>query len=111
MFDSSSRYYHLETAKYKGSDGSLVSYKKRRFLTQTEKIETQQEVVVTEGQRLDLIAFQMYGDAEQFWQVCDANNAMNPFDLTKNVGTKLKIASPKITIDSVANQAMRPPEE
>jgi hypothetical protein len=47
------------------------------------------------GDRLDLIAARALGDAEHFWQVCDANNAMNPFDLTAEVGSTLRIPLPQ----------------
>ena len=31
--------------------------------------------------RLDTIAASTIGDAQQFWRLCDANDALNPFDL------------------------------
>jgi hypothetical protein len=37
----------------------------------------------------------MLGDAEHFWQVCDANNALNPFDLADEVGRTLRIPFPQ----------------
>ena len=40
------------------------------------------------GDRLDSIAATHLGDPLQFWQVCDANNTMNPFDL---VGQDLEL--------------------
>jgi hypothetical protein len=53
------------------------------------------EVTVTEGDRLDFIAHQNLGDPQQFWRICDANNAMNPFDLTAKPGQKLRVPIPQ----------------
>jgi len=53
------------------------------------------EVTVTQGDRLDLITARTLGDPEQFWRVCDANNAMNPPDLTAEVGRTLRIPIPQ----------------
>lgn len=33
------------------------------------------------GERLDLLAFQYYGDPEKFWLIADANDEMDPEDL------------------------------
>ena len=54
------------------------------------------EVTVTEGDRLDLITARTLGDPEQFWQICDANNAMNPVDLTAELGRSLVIPLPQV---------------
>jgi hypothetical protein len=53
------------------------------------------EVTVTEGDRLDMITFRTLGDPLHFWRVCDANNAMNPVELTAEPGRKLRIATPE----------------
>ena len=50
---------------------------------------------VVAGDRLDLIAARMLGDGEHFWQICDANNTMNPFDLTIEVGRTLRVPLPQ----------------
>ncbi len=54
-----------------------------------------EEVAVQEGERLDQIAARTLGNAEHFWRICDANNAMNPFDLTDEPGRKLRIPVPQ----------------
>jgi hypothetical protein len=99
MLEHDSRYYNLKTAEFKADDGSIISYKKRRFLPKAETMHTQAEVTVTEGERPDLIAARIYGDSEQFWRICDANNTMNPFELTEKIGAKLRIAEPGISAD------------
>ena len=40
----------------------------------------------------DLMSTAQYlGDPEQFWRICDANDAMRPDDLTAEVGRRLLI--------------------
>jgi hypothetical protein len=96
MFDYTSRYYNLETAKLTMPDGRIVAYVKRRFLPQGKNMLLLEEVSVTEGDRLDQITARTLGDPLQFWQVCDANNAMNPVALTAEIGQKIRIPMPQI---------------
>jgi hypothetical protein len=53
------------------------------------------EVTVIQGDRLDLITARTLGDPEQFWRVCDANDAMNPPDLTAQPGTAVRVPVPQ----------------
>ncbi len=99
MIDHNSRYYNLETATLKAADGSSVSYIKRRFISPRDNTALVVEEIVTEGDRLDLIAARTFDDSEQFWRICDANNAINPTELTKRVGKKLVIAGPAIGVN------------
>src|SRR5215207_5888984 len=96
MFEPTSRYANIATASFRTADGRDVVYKKRRFLPQGMHMRLVQEVTVTQGDRLDLIAARMLGDPEQFWQICDANNAMNPADLTREAGQVLRITFPRL---------------
>jgi len=95
MFEHTSRYDPIENAIYEAPDGRNITYKRRRFLPQGEAMPLLAEVTVGVDDRLDLIAARALGDAEQFWQVCDANNAMNPFDLTAEVGRTLRVPIPQ----------------
>ena len=96
MFSKTSRYYNIETAQLKVSDDKTIAYVRRRILPQSSDIEVQAQHVVTQGERLDNIAAQHSLDPEQFWKICDINDAMMPFDLTeeKKIGQKLKIPIP-----------------
>lgn len=94
MFESTSRYYPLETAVYTMPDGRIVAYKRRRFLPRGEELDLLVEVAVTEGDRLDLITSRTLGDPEFFWRICDANDAMNPFDLTAEINRRLRVPVP-----------------
>jgi hypothetical protein len=95
MFQPTSRYAGLETAAMKLPDGRVVTYKRRRFLPQGAEMPLLVDVVVTEGDRLDLITARTLGDPEQFWRVCDANNATDPFELTAEPGTVLRVPVPE----------------
>lgn len=95
MFEHTSRYYSLETVAFSLPDGREVRYARRRFLPRAEDMPAVAEVTVTEGDRLDMITFRTLGDPLYFWRVCDANNAMNPVDLTAVPGRKLRIATPQ----------------
>jgi hypothetical protein len=96
MFEHTSRYYNLEMTQYTTTDGCKVAYKRRRFLPQGQAMPLLQEVMVVEGDRLDLITHNTLGDAEQFWQVCDANNTLNPTELTDEIGEIIRIPMPQV---------------
>ncbi len=95
MFDPNSRYYNLETAVLATSDGRQLAYKRRRFLPRGELMPLLAEVTVIEGDRLDLITSRLLSDPEQFWRVADANNAMDPADLTAQPGSRLRVGLPQ----------------
>jgi hypothetical protein len=95
MFDPSSRYYNLANAIYKGESGRRIAYKRRRFLPQGERMPLMLQVSVADGDRVDLIAARTIGAPEQFWRIADANNALNPFDLTAEIGAVLRVAQPQ----------------
>lgn len=97
MFEKNSRYYSLPTADGTLPDGRKVTYIRRRFLARGEEMQAMSEVTVTEGDRLDRITAQNLGDPEFFWLICDANDAMNPFDLVgeSEIGRKLRIPIPR----------------
>ena len=93
MFSATSRYTNLEIATYQTSDGRTVVYVRRRFVpvfSGTVLVEHQ----VVERDRLDNITAHYLGDPEQFWRICDANTAMQPDDLTAEIGRDLNIPSP-----------------
>lgn len=95
MFDATSRYYTLEDAIYEDEHGRHISYKRRRFLPQGMQMPLLTEVTVAVGDRLDLIAARTLNAPDNFWRICDANNAMNPFTLTDQVGNVLRVSPPQ----------------
>jgi len=97
MFTPASRYYSLETSTLTTTDGRDIVYLRRRLLPDGAKAVILAEHVVTQGDRLDNISARSLGDAEQFWLICDANNAMRPEDLTaeSEIGRRLSIPLPQ----------------
>jgi len=96
MFDHTSRYYRIETATLKTPEGRTVRYVRRRFLPQGPKMPLLVEVTVTDGDRLDLITGRTLGDPEQFWRLADANNAMDPSELTEEPGAIVRVPIPQV---------------
>lgn len=96
MFDYTSRYYRLETATHETLAGHTVRYVRRRFLPRGEQQPLLVEVTVNDGDRLDLITARTLGDPLQFWRVADANNAMNPPDLTAEPGATIRVPIPQV---------------
>ena len=94
MFPPTSRYAGIEIATRRMPDGRYVAYLRRRFLPSAASTTTLVEHVVTEGERLDNITARHLGDPEQFWRLCDANDAMHPQELTAEIGRRLRIALP-----------------
>ncbi len=95
MFQHTSRYYPIETAHLIQPDGREVAYKRRRFLPDGGSMPVLVEVRVSDGDRLDLITARALGDPEQFWRICDANDAMDPFELTSELGRRLRVPFPE----------------
>lgn len=95
MFEPTSRYHNIETTTLTTAEGRVVAYVRRRFLAPGGVLPLLVEVTVNEGDRLDLITHRTLGDPEQFWRVCDANDAMDPTDLTEEPGRRLRIPIPQ----------------
>jgi hypothetical protein len=99
MFDTTSRYFTLETTTITVPDGDggtrEIRYVKRRIIPSSEGLTTLVEHTVAQGERLDQITARYLGDPTQFWRVCDANNVLQPEEL-EQTGRVVKIALPNI---------------
>ena len=80
-FPPESRYHGIAVRLLPLPDGSSVAYLARRFAPAPERFATLSVHIVAQGDRLDRIAAQLTGDAEQFWSLCDANGAIWPEEL------------------------------
>jgi hypothetical protein len=96
MFPRTSRYYGVETAKYVTAEGKEIVYLRRRFLPDLSSMTVFTRHTVTQGERLDNVTARYLGDPEQFWRICDGNNAKRPDDLTKEIGSTILIPIPKV---------------
>lgn len=100
MFDPTSRYATLDiaTLDVRDRDGRTreVRYVRRRFVPPpADEAATLVEHTVIDGDRLDNVTARYLDDPEQFWRVCDANNAMDPQELTEEAGSLIKITLPQ----------------
>jgi hypothetical protein len=96
MFEPTSRYFNVETVSRTQPDGRIVAYKRRRFLPRGETLALLAELSVGQGERLDVLTARALGDPEQYWRVCDANNAMYPPDLIAEPGQRLRVPVPGV---------------
>jgi len=91
LFSVNSRYLSIETAKWRDSNDREVIYLKRRFVPAPRGALDKVEHVITQDERLDNITARYLGNPEQFWRLCDMNNAMHPEELTNTIGKRLRI--------------------
>ncbi len=94
-FPPTSRYATTPTTTVQTADGRELVYLTRRFVPGPETLAQVREHIVQAGDRLDNVTAQEIGDPEQFWQVCDANTAFEPAQLTEQPGTRLRITLPQ----------------
>jgi len=94
-FPPTSRYYGLAVFNYVTADQQQLPYLSRRFVPAADSFSLLREHVVEQGERMDLVAARELGDAEAYWRICDANNAMRPDDLTATAGRRLRITLPQ----------------
>ena len=94
-FPPTSRYYGIEIATREAASGEQVPFLRRRFLPPADSLALLHEHVVSEGERIDLIASREVGDAESYWLICDANDALRPAELERPIGRRLRITLPQ----------------
>ena len=95
MFDATSRYAAVETATLSDREGRAIAYKRRRFLPHGATLPLLVEITVAQGDRLDLITARTLGDPEAFWRICDANDALDPAELTRAPGQRIRVPFPQ----------------
>ena len=112
MIGEGSRYSALEPVRYQdrarrwrrsadggpGADDGVIpeiAYTPRRFLPQRADIEIRTATRVGPGERLDQLATRTLGEPLQFWQICDANLAMDPFAIVERPGAWVAVPAPR----------------
>lgn len=88
MFYKGSRYEGVPSTTLTDDRGREVTYKKTRSIPSPTP---RYGYAVGTGDRLDTIAFAVFGDAERFWRICDANTTMWPPTLTEQPGRVIGI--------------------
>jgi DNA-directed RNA polymerase subunit H (RpoH/RPB5) len=100
MFDKTSRYYKIDVATMNVLDSNglprEIRYVRRRFIPSSDGLTTLLEHTVIQGERLDTITARYVGDPTQFWRISDANNVLQPTELTNEPGRIIKITLPQI---------------
>jgi hypothetical protein len=94
VFAENSRYRDVEETTIVLAEGREVAYKRRRFVPPAASLPVLGEERVEAADRLDLIAARALGDPEHFWRVCDANDALDPYELLEE-GRRLTIPVPQ----------------
>jgi nucleoid-associated protein YgaU len=93
-FPPGSRYARTEIAELTRPGALSIAYLRRRFVPAPETLADGGQHVVVAGERLDQIAAATYGDPLQAWQICDANRALDPRELTARPGRRLRLTLP-----------------
>ena len=94
-FAATSRYYTTETAELVDANGKTIVYMRRRWVPRSDSFTMLYEHTVVEGDRVDNVAAEYVGDPEQFWRLCDANDALRPAELTDTLGRVIRVTLPE----------------
>lgn len=89
-----SRYYGLPVLTQTTPAGAQISYVSRRFVPPPEAFTLLQRYRVQQGDRIDVIAGTLVGNPLSYWQICDANLALQPDDVTAVPGAFIVITLP-----------------
>jgi hypothetical protein len=89
-----SRYYGVPILSLTTASGTQVNYVARRFIPPPDAYALLQRYRVQQGDRIDVIAASLLGNPLSYWQICDANLALEPSDVTADPGTFIDITLP-----------------
>jgi hypothetical protein len=89
-----SRYSQTGTITATLSDGRTVTYLRRRFIPDTDALQTIIWHEVTAVDRLDTLAATYYGDSQLWWMIADANGESDPDELLVP-GRRIRITHPQ----------------
>ncbi|MGH8547076.1 MAG: LysM domain-containing protein [Methylococcales bacterium] len=94
-FAENSRYRGVPLLVHVDANGLEHVYVGRRLLPPPEALAEVGKIEVHEGDRIDNIAGQVFGDAELYWRIADANRVLTPGELTERIGRRLRITLPE----------------
>lgn len=95
LFPPPSRYAGIPTAVLDPDGDRPIIYLGRRFVPHPERLAEIGAHTVVAGERPDNIAAAAFGDPELFWRLCDANRAIVPAELVREIGRRLRITLPE----------------
>jgi len=93
-FPSNGRYAASSKLIYQLPGQGEVAYLSRRWVPPSGRFQELQRYTVAAGERLDQITARFLNDPEQFWRICDANDALSPGEL-EVPGRSLRITMPE----------------
>ncbi|MGD0808132.1 MAG: LysM domain-containing protein [Acidimicrobiales bacterium] len=93
-YDAASRYYGLAVLSYTGPAGAQVNYVSRRFIPPPTAFSALQLYRCQQGDRVDVVAGAILGNPLSYWQICDANIAVEPSDAVAVPGSYIIIPLP-----------------
>ncbi|MGH6846874.1 MAG: hypothetical protein ACREC0_05405 [Methylocella sp.] len=95
LYPPNSRYYGQPALTITLPNGATLSYLSQRYVPGPEQFALLKLYSVVQGDRLDNLASSFFNDPQQYWRICDANNAIRPAALTETIGTQLRITLPQ----------------
>jgi len=93
-FPLNSRYREVPLRTRIGEDGSVETFVGRRIIPAMERYGVAGRHRAIAGDRIDRIAAEAIGDAEQYWKICDANGDADPAAAAGPPGRLLVIPLP-----------------
>jgi len=95
-FSPTSRYADVSVDAWDPGTGEPpVPFLRRRLCPRPDRFALLYEVRLVEGDRRDVLGARHVGDAELWWRLADANGALDPRDLERPVGRRLRITLPE----------------
>ncbi len=88
MFLKGSRYTTVPENELIDPSGRVLRYKTTRFIASSP---AQVGHILSDGERVEHVAYFYYRDPERFWRICDANLVMDPVVLDLAPGRKIGI--------------------
>jgi hypothetical protein len=94
-FPPTSRYHGAAVQTHDPGDGTPpVPYLARRLCPRPDRFSLLYVVTIAEGDRRDLLAARHSADPALWWQLADANGAVDPRTLTERPGATIDVTLP-----------------
>ena len=91
----SSRYHGVPVAERADAEGRTIPYFRRRQVPPPEALATNGYVRTGDGNRVDRLAADVFGDPTLYWRLADANGVIDPAELVANPDRVLRVADPE----------------
>lgn len=95
-FPANSRYHGVPVATGTDAAGRPVAFLRRRFVPPADRFPPAAVRQVGPGDRPDILAAEAFGDPELAWRLCDANGVLDPDELVRAPGRRVRIPGPDL---------------